>query len=174
MSKVVFVSATQLFEYQFTADNLLMAKLLYDYGKPLEKEIHYFGEQYLDCSFFISCLERLFSVPVQVQIEDDIKIIIKIPLDILGSEEMNTTSRSEKINLLHDQINLELETMNDCDVFFDYVMLGHIKDTMLILEGEGYWVCFSGYFKKMIEIHRLISNFSEANQEEIKDDGRIK
>ncbi|CCF16729.1 hypothetical protein BLGI_4698 [Brevibacillus laterosporus GI-9] len=174
MSKVVFVSVTQLYEYQFTADNLLMAKLLYDYGKPLEKEIHYIGEQYLDCSFFVSCLERLFSVPVQVQIEGEIKIIIKIPLDILGSEDMNTTGRFEKVNLLYAQINLELETMNDCDRFLDYVMLGHIKDTMLILEGEGYWVFFSGYFKKMIEIHRLILNFSEANQEEIKDDGRTK
>ncbi|MFB0832080.1 hypothetical protein ACEU2D_21110 [Brevibacillus laterosporus] len=163
MSKVVFVSVTQLYEYQFTADNLLMAKLLYDYGKPLEKEIHYIGEQYLDCSFFVSCLERLFSVPVQVQIEGEIKIIIKIPLDILGSEDMNTTGQSEKVNLLYAQINLELETMNDCDRFLDYVMLGHIKDTMLILEGEGYWVFFSGYFKKMIEIHRLILNFSEAN-----------
>ncbi|PPA84173.1 hypothetical protein C4A76_18225 [Brevibacillus laterosporus] len=174
MSKVVFVSVAQLYEYQITADNLLMAKLLYDYGKPLEKEIYYFGEQYLDCSFFISCLERLFSVPVQIQIEDDIKIIIKIPLNILGLEKINTKSHTQKINLLYSQIISELESMNDCDLFFDYVMSGHIEDTMLTLEGEGYWVQFSRYFKKMIEIHRLISNFSKGYQEEKKADGRNK
>lgn len=170
MSKVVFVSISQLQEYQNTADNLLMSKLLYDYGKPLEEEIDYYGEQYLDCSFFILCLERLFSVPAQV-IKSEDGIGIKIQLNILDFAKNNTKSRTQKINLLYAQIISELERMNDCDLFFDYVMSGHIEDTMLTLEGNGYWAHFSGYLKKMIDIHRLITNFSEEYQEEIKVDG---
>jgi len=82
MAKVCYLTVQWLEDARNTADNLLIAKIMYDLGKPLDENLNFYVKNSSnDSSLFIEALKKLFTVEVKEE-EELLQILI-------ANEEIN-------------------------------------------------------------------------------------
>ncbi len=151
MAKVCFFSVQWLEEARFTADNLLIAKIMIDFGKPLNPDLNFYvGNGGNDSSLFFEVLKSLFSVVDTNEEEEE-------QLDIFCSNKgilrwiqlrqlIQETSMFEAFRMTQAGLESTLTTSSD---HFDVEYEGMFTEKGLALTMKG--CMFYGLYHEFLE-----------------------
>lgn len=163
MTKVCFYTVQYLEDARHTADNLMIAKMMSDYGKPLRPDMKFFVQGGNDNTFFEEALNSLFqSVTIE---EDDVEEKVKVLLSSAEIERwlqlttrIQDTSTFEAFRMARKGLETTLELSSD----FDCEMKGEFTDLGLSLEISGY-----SYYILYSEILEGIITFKDSLNQQL-------
>jgi hypothetical protein len=141
VAKVCYLTVQWLEQARYTADNLLIAKLMSDYGLPLSPELSFYVESYSnEPSLFFEAIKLLFPVKSDVEEkEEDEKTIIHVANQEIGnwlgiSEKCRNTSMYEAFRMAQVGLESQLASFSD---HFD----GELKGEF---EADGFQLVLNG------------------------------
>jgi hypothetical protein len=166
MAKVCYLTVQWLEQARYTADNLLIAKMMSDYGQPLSPELSFYVENDInDSSLFFEAINLLFPVKSECEVEDENTIIHVSNSEILNwlglSEKFRKTGMYEAFRMA--MVGLESQITSSSDHFdgeiegefesdgFQLVLTG-LRDFMLYHEFLEIIFLFLAELKKQLQI----------------------
>ena len=160
MSKVCFYTVQFLEEARYTADNLLIAKMMSDYGKPLDQDLNFYVKSSNnDMSLFFEALNILFQ-SVKVNEGYDEKMHENTTNVLLSSKEIKRWLQLTKLieeTSMYDafrmvQIGLET-TLSTSSDYFDGTLEGEFADECINLTfcGSVDYVLFHEILESVIQ-----------------------
>jgi len=164
MAKVCYLSVQWLEEARYTADNLLIAKIMHDLGKPLEENLRFYVRNSCnDSSMFIEALKKLFTVEIVME-EDEILHILLSNEDIKDwiylTNKLLDTSMCEAVRM----VNMGLEaTFDNVFIHWDGKYSLSFQETGLLLNIQG-----STYYTLYHEILESVLSFQEDLKRQVQ------
>lgn len=157
MAKVCFFTVQWLEEARYTADNLLIAKMMSDYGQPLNPDLNFYVQNSNnDSSLFFDALDILFDVKSKKE-EDEKMILLLWNKEINDwlklTKEISGTSMNEAFRMV--QKGLE-STLYSSSEWFDGEMESVFSEDglQITIQGSTYYMM---YYEFLEEIFRFIS-----------------
>jgi hypothetical protein len=153
MAKVCYLTVQWLEQARYTADNLLIAKMMSDLGKPLDTELSFYVENDSnDSSLFFEALKILFTIDSQFD-EDEETMLLLSNSDIKNwielSSKIQKSSMYEAFRMA--QVGLETKVDSSSD-HFDGEMEGEFKDDgfYLKMKGTSYYMMYHEFLEDLI------------------------
>ncbi|RTR26596.1 hypothetical protein EKG37_21240 [Robertmurraya yapensis] len=168
MAKVCFYTVDFLEEARYTADNLLIAKMMSDYGKPLDPDLKFYVKNSNnDSSLFFDALNILFQF-VKIDEEYDEKMHETKTKIVLCNEEINRwlhlTNQLQETSMIDAfrmvQVGIESTLFVSSD-YFDGEVAGEFIDEGIILKLGG----SSGYVLFYEILESIISFINALNKQ---------
>lgn len=154
MAKVVFLTQQYLLDARYTADNLLVAKLMSDRGMPLNGELpFYVNTSYYESPLFYEAMNQLFMIQSKEVEEEKIEILITNEL-ILRWSNLYESIKQSSINEAFRMVQKGLEsTLNETKFSFDTTMSGEFtkNGVQLKIKGPGEDVLFYEVLEKLLQ-----------------------
>lgn len=163
MSKVCFLTVQWLEEARYTADNLLIAKMMSDYGQPLDPNLQFFVKNSNnDSSLFFEAIKKLFTI--KSQDEDDVKETLimhignkEIDRWIQLTEKIRDTSMYEAFRMVRIGLESQIDLSSD---YFDGTFRGTFTEDGLKLEISG-TSCYMLYYEFLEGILQLLKQLKK-------------
>ncbi|MFS1519521.1 hypothetical protein V1503_24140 [Bacillus sp. SCS-151] len=151
MGKSVFLTSEVIYQYVFTADNILIAKIMHDAGMPLDSSLHFYVDSpFNDNFFFFKAMEVIFlgcHIEIVENEEETFKVRIENHRDVIYWHSLQTEFKgNDKFNKDNNSI---VNTLDAACEFFELSMNGKFIDIGIELSFEGFST--SGMYHKMVE-----------------------
>lgn len=155
MAKVVFLSVQWMEDSRRTADNLMIAKIMSDIGKPLNPELEFRVESKKYTNFFLEAIKMLFEITHHEDSEDDEREVLLITNDVIRNWlrlREKVLSSSMKDAFIMVQKGLE-STLSDTNTYFDCELEGDITSEGLKLTLKGYhsYILYYVFLQKILK-----------------------
>jgi pyrroloquinoline quinone (PQQ) biosynthesis protein C len=154
MSKVCFFTVQWLEEARYTADNLLIAKMMSDYGQPLNPDLNFYVQNSNnDSSLFFEALKVIFDVKSEVEEEEKTVLLLsnkEITSWLQLTEKIRNTNMHEAFRMV--QKGLE-STLSSSSHWFDGEMEGTLTETGVQLNviGTTYYMMYHEFLEEIIQ-----------------------
>ncbi|EFV74964.1 hypothetical protein [Cytobacillus pseudoceanisediminis] len=155
MSKVCFLSVQWLEEARYTVDNLLVAKIMSDYGQPLNPELFFYvGESQNNGSFlFKEALHLLFKSELKEE-EEEMHLVLsnsEITKWINLADKFCDTDMFEAFRMAQKGLESTLEITSH---WFDGEVTGAFTENGLELKisGSTYYLMYHEILDEVIQI----------------------
>jgi hypothetical protein len=153
MAKVCYLTVQWLEQARYTADNLLIAKMMSDYGKPLNADLSFYVENDSnDSSLFFEALKILFTIDSQFDEDEETQLLLSNS-EIKNWIELSTKIRKSSMNEAFRMAQVGLETkVNSASDHFDGEMEGKFKDDgfHLKMKGTSYYMMYYEFLEELI------------------------
>lgn len=182
MGRSLFVTYESQCEFVQEADNLVIAKIMYDLGKPISPLRDLTSVYYnKDCRFFIEALENLFDSKTgltenqqeYLRLSEEESFELKLDWDLVQQwEELKKLCLCVHPNWLEDIVSQE----NDClktvrHMFGDYSdieLRTELTSTGLRIEVDGYQGLFSSFLERYVDFFKSFTQTVKHWDQQIK------
>lgn len=153
MTKVCFFTEEWLERARHTADNLLIAKLMMDYGKPLNPDLNFYVGNGKNESFFLEALNEVFIVKANLEEEEETDLLVtnsEIQRWVQLAEKVQNTNLYEAFRMVQKGIE---STLNSNEFKFDGKMEGTFTGNGLEIKilGSNYYLLYSEFLEVILE-----------------------
>ncbi|OIJ11482.1 hypothetical protein BKP35_12120 [Anaerobacillus arseniciselenatis] len=164
MSKVCFLTVQFLEEARYTADNLLIAKMMSDRGVPLDPGLmFYVRNSHDDSSLFFDAIDKLFVVKSKIVEGDSVDEVMTITvtnshidgwLDL--NKKISQTSMYEAFRM--SQLGLESNLLSSSD-YFDGSFEGEFTSEGLQLKicGTSYYMLYHEFLEDIFSFIDMLN-----------------
>lgn len=174
----LFVSCDQLSTYQIAADNLYIAKLMYDNGTPLPPTTQWFvehGYSYsssIDASLFIDAVSLLFGTAACIEESNEYfeqhSLIVKSKQ--LQEWTLIKDRLSPDISFEQEEYIIGDAALMFCDLYSCECRVSILGDKLQIdVEGNG---LYNGYIKELIQLRNRLNLVVEKWKDKGEEDGK--
>lgn len=175
MAKVCFFTVQWLEEARYTADNLLIAKMMSDYGQPLNPDLNFYVQNSNnDSSLFFEALKILFDVKSAVEEDEEAEVLLsnkEITQWLQLTKKIADTSMNEAFRMV--QKGLE-STLTSSSGWFDGEMQAAFTEDCLQVKitGSTYYMLYHEFLEEIFqfikELKKQLTIWEGIYSEQIK------